>query len=811
MLNNKLKFSRCKSFNYAVLAISIAVAIYSINANAEEKLDMSFIQGGNTLNPEMWDALNGSYPPGRYLVNVSLNGKDKGKSILDVTSEENQSLCLTEAWLNKSGVYINKDYFKHNYDANRQCYMLAKAKDVNVDFDVSTQNLSLTIPQRGLQKKPESIEWDYGSNAFRMNYNINGNTGNNYTAAYGTADLKANVGKWVVSSSATATYNESGENEASIDMFTATRAIRSLSADLSVGKTSTGDNILGSSGTYGFSLSRNNNMKPGNLGYSPVFSGIANGPSRVTLTQNGRTLYSEMVPAGPFSITDVVLYNSGDVTMKIIDDDNNEQEQIFPLTVISGQLSSGQQEFNISAGLPDEDSPLKGGVFAASYGYGFNGFTLRAGTVANQDWQGSSAGITAELWELGAVSLEGAFATLNYKDGKHSGNKVQLSWSKQLTSTNTGFRASWSRQSEQYESISSFDPEKLWHQENYGRKLKDEISIGINQPLGKYISFSVSGWQRSYYPAYLNSHKELAEKIGQDRGVTGTLSSHIKDVSINLGFTGSQNVYGKNNWTASASVSVPFTVFDRNYRSSTSISTGNEGKTNFSTGIYGALNDRFSYGFGGGNDGSGGISTYINASYTGDKANINGALNKSSSAGTSASLSASGSLLAVPTAKDIIFSNSTSDTIAVVSVKDTPGVKVTSGGGKTNNAGNVVVPLNSYEWNTVTIDAASLPLNTELSNTSKKIVPTDKAVVWMPFEALRVQRYLLQVKKRNGEFIPGGTWARDNTGTPLGFVANNGVLMINAVDQLGDITLGQCKIPSAKLKETDKIQEITCE
>ncbi|EMW40540.1 type VII secretion system (T7SS), usher family protein, partial [Escherichia coli 2785200] len=66
-------------------------------------------------------------------------------------------------------------------------------------------------------------------------------------------------------------------------------------------------------------------MKPGNLGYTPVFSGIANGPSRVTLTQNGRLLYSEMVPAGPFSITDVPLYTSGDVTMKITGEDGREQ------------------------------------------------------------------------------------------------------------------------------------------------------------------------------------------------------------------------------------------------------------------------------------------------------------------------------------------------------------------------------------------------------------------------------------------------------------------------------------------------------
>lgn len=208
---------------------------------------------------------------------------------------------------------------------------------------------------------------------------------------------------------------------------------------------------------------------------------------------------------------------------------------------------------------------------------------------------------------------------------------------------------------------------------------------------------------------------------------------------------------------------------------------------------------------------SGGVSSYLNASYSGDRAYLNGALNHSQSGGASGSVSVSGSVLAVPAAKDIMFSRTTGDTVAVVNVKDTPGVKVTSGDGRTDSDGNLVVPLNSYDWNTVTIDAGTLPLNTELSTTSMKVVPTDRAVVWMPFDALRIKRYLLQVKQRDGEFVPGGTWARDSKNTPLGFVANNGVLMINTVDAPGDITLGQCRIPAAKLQDTEKLQEITCE
>ncbi len=795
-------------FRRAALALAISAVFASVATVAGEKLDMSFIQGGAGVNPEVWAALNGNYAPGRYLVDLSLNGKESGKQILDVTPQDSKELCLSEAWLTKAGVYVSADYFREGYDATRQCYVLTKAPSVKVDFDVSTQSLALSIPQKGLVKMPENVDWDYGTSAFRVNYNANANTGRNNTSAFGSADLKANIGHWVVSSSATTSTGDGGENSATINMFTASRAIRLLSADLLVGKTSTGDSMLGSTGTYGVSLSRNNSMKPGNLGYTPVFSGIANGPSRVTLTQNGRLLYSEMVPAGPFSITDVPLYTSGDVTMKVTGEDGREQTQVFPLAVMNGQLSPGEHEFNLAAGLPDDDSDMDGAVFAASYGYGLESLTLRTGLVFNQDWKGASAGMVVGLGWLGAVSVDGAYASAKYRDGSHSGNKVQLAWSKQLETTNTGLRLSWSRRSEEYEDMSSFNPSEVYSQ---GRRVKDEWSAGISQPVGGLFSLSLSGWQRSYYPASAISAHRQQKDSGKERGVTGTLSTQIEGVGVNLSWTGSRNTEGENNWSASASVSVPFMLLDRRYSSSTSVSTSKDGGTGFSTGLSGSLNDRFSYGFGGGRDSDGGASSYLNASYSGDRAYLSGALNQSSSGGTSGSVSASGSVLAVPAAKDIMFSRTTGDTVAVVNVKDTPGVKVTSGDGQTDSDGNLVVPLNSYDWNTVTIDAGTLPLSTELTNTSQKVVPTDKAVVWMPFDALKVKRYLLQVKQRNGEFVPGGTWARDSKNTPLGFVANNGVLMINAVDAPGDITLGQCRIPAAKLQDTEKLQEITCE
>ncbi|EGB2672725.1 PefC/AfrB family outer membrane usher protein [Escherichia coli] len=798
------------AFRKSGVAVAMTAALSCLSVNATEKLNMSFIHGGANAGLEEWAELSKEFAPGRYLIDVFINGKDTGKKVLDITPADSNEICFSEEWLSSTGIYLRQEFFRDSYDSKRQCYILSRASSVTVDFDVSTQKLALSIPQVGLSAKPENQEWDYGGNAFRVNYNVNANTGRDNTGAYASADLMANVGRWVINSTVTASGDDSGNKETSVDMFTATRAVRSLNADLAVGKTQTGNNLLGSVGTYGLSLSHNNSMKPGNLGYKPVFSGIANGPARVTLVQNGRTLYSEMMPSGPFSITDVPLYTSGDVIMTVTGEDGKEQTQIFPLSVMNNQLSPGQHEFSVAAGIPDEQSSVEGEVLSASYGYGLNDITFRLGGIWNQNYYGVSSGIVTGLGRLGALSADMAYASAkNSYNSTSTDNKFQMGWHKQFEATKTGLRLSWSRQGENYEDLSSYDPKKLWRNENRVRAIKDEWNAGISQPVGDIFNVSVSGWQRKYYPNK-TGYKNITDN-GKDSGISGSLSTQIKGVNLNLGASGSKNSRGENNWAVSASVSVPFTLFDRKYNSSTSVSRNKGSGTALSTGVSGQLNDRFSYGFGGGLDGDGGTRSYLSSSYSGNQIFLSGMLNQSSSGGTSGSLSANGSVLALPGSKDVILSRTTGDTIAVIKVEDIPGVKVKSGNGETDRKGNLVVPLNSYDQNIITIDASTLPKDIELSTTSKEVVPAEKAVITMPFDSIKVKRYLLQIRNKNGEFVQGGLWARDSKNTPLGFVANNGVLMINAVDALGDITVGSCRISGKKIQQTEKLQEINCD
>ncbi len=47
--------------------------------------------------------------------------------------------------------------------------------------------------------------------------------------------------------------------------------------------------------------------------------------------------------------------------MTVTGDDGRVQTQVFPLSVMAGQLSPGQHEFSVAAGIPDDDSDRRAG------------------------------------------------------------------------------------------------------------------------------------------------------------------------------------------------------------------------------------------------------------------------------------------------------------------------------------------------------------------------------------------------------------------------------------------------------------------
>ncbi|EFR2207001.1 PefC/AfrB family outer membrane usher protein [Salmonella enterica] len=830
LITHKLgfEFSGREKFRLRFLSAVIALVIAPGLAYGTDKLDFSFIQGGADINQDAWEAINKNYIPGSYLLDVIYNNNKPVKQMLEITKNDTVDICFDKQWLKKIGVSISTKYFEKGYVKDRDCYILNGAPAVTVDMDLTSQTLTLGLPQSAMSALPEDTEWDYGDNALRVNYSANVGVNELDTSSFGSANLKANIASWLIASTATAT-----EDNADISMFTASRPIKALKADLSVGKTYIGENLLGSAGVYGATLASNNSMRVNDLGYAPVFSGIAKSNARVTLVQSGKSIYSEPVPPGPFEIRNALLLNSGDVEMIITEQNGDESRQIFPLTVMNGMITPGDYEFNLSAGVRDSSDAeygAKGAVGSLAYGYGLNNLTLRTSTLLHQDFIGLSGGAATSLGYLGGVSLNGAFSRAAYDDGVvENGFKGQFAWSKVFSETGTNVHSSWNRRfNEGFTDFSSFNPSRkelcanlYSSMEIFGsilnqlsqescnaawrntRKSKNELNLGISQGFNGLFNTGLTVWWRDYW-----------NTSSKENGLSGTLSTQALGANISLGASLSEvrEASGDNrkNWAASINVSVPFTVFERRYSSFSTMTTGTNGGVGISSGISGSASERLSYSVGAGRSSDGSIQSNLTGAYNGDKAGFSASYSQSSGSSTG-SASVTGSALLLPSAKSLIFSRTVSDTVAVANINNTPGVKFFSGIDTSDSNGNVVIPLSGYRLNTITVDTSTLPQNVELGSTSQNVVPVDQAVIYIPFETWKVQRYILQVKDKKGRFIGGGVWAKDENGTPLGFVAQNGVLMINSVGTLKNLSLGFCNISSSDIKVSDRIQEVVCE
>lgn len=776
----------------ATIAESGQVAPEAIEDGA---LNLNFMQGGGAQAAAFLSTAN-RYFPGRYWVDVQVNGEPVGKRVLTVTPQEQSALCFSPEWLADVQVYLRPAFYQLTYQAARQCYVLAEQANTQVMFDLATQTLNLAIPQAGLAKAGDALDWEFGNSALRMNYNANANKNQDGVDYYGSGSLLANVGEWIVNGSASLT-----QEEQTVSIFTLSKALLSLQADLVMGKTGVSSGELGGLSTYGLTLSSNQSMRRQTRGYTPVFSGTAQGHARVTLRQGNTILYSEMVPPGPFSINDVTVLNGGDVVMTVTENDGTTTREVFPITLISGQISPGEHEYSVSVGVIDNDNPEgtpTGGLAAFSYGYGLDYLSLRTGALLGSQFTGVTGEVTSQLGSLGSVSVALSGTQSRYDEGNRQGHKNTLTYAKSFD-TGTSVRVGYNRLSEQYDTLGEYNDT------DYARfaerqRLKQDISIGFSQPLWRGATFSVNGWQREYW-----------RRDDKQRGVTGNFSTRFGPVSVSL--AGSQYKTGNDSqYSFSTSVSIPFSVFDHDFNTFASMSGSKSGSNSYSAGASTNLTDRWSLSANEswGGDGSLGTQTSVWTAYDGRLAQLSGQMTHTNN-GTFGSGSVSGSMMYLPADNSFLLGKNISDTVAVVHVPGGQGVSMLGSLDKADRNGNLMVPLSSYQLNTLSIDASTLPPNAELSVTSKPLKPTQGSVTYVPFEAMTVKRYLLQVTRPNGQFIPAGEWGYSESGAPLGFVSHNGVILINSVDTLGVVRFSDCTIAGTQLTDSSRLQEVVCE
>ncbi|HCN7964793.1 TPA: fimbria/pilus outer membrane usher protein [Escherichia coli] len=493
----------------------LALSIYSHFSVATE-LNLDFIQGTSVI-PSILKT-DTALPAGQYVVDVLVNNERTGRANLVITEadEKNNSLCLSPEWLDNAGVMMKQDAYDEAFDKEEQCYVLTRNPHTKVAFDYGAQTLKFNIPQAYLLSKTDPARWDYGVNGGRLKYYGNFNkTVHNDMNAFGNLDATINLGRWVLSSNMNVSHVRDKTEFTSSDLTLST-AISQVQGDLFLGKSQTRTELFSDFNFYGAALRSNSNMRPWeSRGYALDISGVAPTPSRITVKQNGYTVYSKMVPAGPYRLDDLRPMGNGDLVVIVEDESGNKTEQVYQ--------SKGYVEF---AEFNPKDIWRYGNQksrYEARLSHRFDG-TYLSGSYWRQDYwmrdghdTGSTLSFSTSVFDSMSLFLNGSYS-----------------------------KYAWSDKADYSVSLSVSVPFDLKGPRHYSSN-----SVGYTRTGGTTFNTSMSAMPTDRFNYSLSAN---AGSKG-DRGASASASYAFDAIQTNMGVSRSYNRHGNSQTSFSGSVS----------------------------------------------------------------------------------------------------------------------------------------------------------------------------------------------------------------------------------------------------------------
>ncbi|MFP3764014.1 PefC/AfrB family outer membrane usher protein [Escherichia coli] len=781
--------------------------------NNDGDLNMMFLQGTQYIPSVLQKGI--AFPVGQYYVDVFFNKENLGKSVIVISPEEEKSgsLCLTAEWLHKTGIPVNLEAYSAVYNSQRGCYKLADSKYTTLDFDYSTQSLMLSVPQINVINKTDPKQWDFGVDAFRFKYRGNAIYQNNHkTSIYGSGDIDINISRWVLSSHISASRLNAGQSDFFVHDATLSTALGALHSDLRLGKSSTRNDLFSDFGFYGATLRSNSNMLPQEArGYAPLISGVAATTSRITILQNGYTVYSRVVQPGPYELNDVRPVGNGDLEVIVEDSSGRRTVNHYPVTTLPTLLRPGELQYDVSVGRKSSASDItkafsshnKGIFGAGSLAYGIGDTTFSVASILHPEYCSGGVSVTKSLGGLGAFAVSGTLAQAEY-DNKYTrrGHSLSAKYAKVFAETTDLHLMAYRYQSKGYVEFANFDPKERNNKLEFNQKSRYEMRL--TQRLPGYTNLNLTAWREDYWA-------RSGHAVG---GMLSTGFTLFDNVSLSLNAGYSKNPYHeKAEYTGSLGVSVPFGTGSIHHYTNSSVGYNSVSGAQYWTSVMSYPTEDLNYSVGVSATEKGGRNASANLNYSFDtiQAGIGVSQDRHN---TSVNADFSGAVVATAES-GFLLTRDQSDAVGVVRVPNVPGVRF-NGSPKTNNKGYTVVGLSDYSQNRIDVDMENVPSNLEMDITSYNVVPTEKAVVYREFGANYVKRYILRVRGKDGKILSGGN-ARTEHGVDAGFIARNGVLSMSLLNEPENIkvdlgNMNECHISMKGIKPgAGQVHEVHCE
>ena len=860
----------------ALLCVAIAGALFGVNhpahaaaaaatgadasasgADASAAVDASFDRsllsgaGNNTNDLSRFERGN-VVMPGVYRTDIFLNNVWVGRAdvrFASPTPDAPAVACLTKSMFDQLGLPLQKlsadQQAKLSNDGSACVAIGDLIPAATMTFDQPNLRLDVSIPQAWLGARARGYvspeNWDRGVNAALLNYNYNGyrNHSNGVTQTSSFLGLNAglNFDGWQLRNDSTVVQQSGGgagtkstTHWQTIDTYLR-HDITSMRAQLTIGDSYTPGDLFDSVSVRGVQLATDDRMLPDSLrGYAPTVRGVAETNAKVTVRQNGVTLYETTVAPGPFTISD--LYSTGyggDLVVTVTEADGRIRTFSVPYASVPQLLRPGISRFAIVAGeLHDTSIHEHPALVEAQLQHGFtNLLTGYAGLVATNGYGAVEVG-SALNTKYGALALDITDAHTEIPgQSSQNGQSVRLSYSKILPDTNTSLSVATYRYStsgylglrdamtvrdiargyayvdpttqsviDGVTTTNLLTPDQILalqgNQGNFATytsqldRQRSRFDVTANQRLGdRGGSFYVTGsaidyWNRSgtdvqFQAGYNNNFRRLSYNISVTR-TRDAFSRMSNEVYLSFTLPLGDGMHAPN-------VGANFTHDSTGHMLDQATINGSLGEDN-----------QFSYGGTASHDnGEGGSSSAGNAGtlyagYRSPYAQFNGSVG-SGNGYSQASLGVSGAVVVHP--GGITFGQPMGDTVAIVDAKDAAGARVINASGvRVDNGGYALVPyMTPFALNTIQIDPKGLPLNVQLDATSAQVAPHAGSVVMVKFKTEEGRTVVFRIRQPGSQPIPFGADIMDEANNSVGVIGQGGRALVRGVKDSGKLNV----------------------
>jgi outer membrane usher protein PapC len=648
-----------------------------------------------------------------------------------------------------------------------------------VKASLADNTLSISIPQAMLEYSSPDWDppsrWDNGVAGLLFDYNLNFTTsrqhhGGRRDTLSGNGTTGANLGPWRLRADwQMENSRQSGASESRFDWsrYYAYRALPGLMARLTLGEDYLSSDIFDSFRFTGVTLNTDDNMLPPNLrGYAPEVTGVAKTNARVTVSQQGRVLYETQVAPGPFRIQDLNDAVTGQLLVRVEEQDGTSREFTIDTANIPYLTRPGRVRYKLTAGRPsDWKHRVNGPLFTTGeFSWGVtSGWSLYGGGVGSDEYHALAIGAGRDLMMLGAISFD-----VTRSDARLPG---------QETLRGQSYRLSYSKRFEDYASQITFA--------GYRFSERDYMSMGT------FLDARAFGWRP-------NSSKEM---------YTVTFNKQFERTSLFLNYNHQTywNASTNDNYSLSISryfdigrfrdINLSLNAWRNKYQGtsedglylSVTLPWGNGGNISYD-GQWDRSDytQRVSYFGRRDNDDTWQVSTgatrsgaLVSGYYThqGDMAEVSANASHRAGRYTSAGIQLQGGMTATLYGAAMHRTNIPGGTRILLDTGDVPDVPVRgfSTLSHTNRFGKAVVSeVNSYYRNQLSVDMDALPDNMEAVRSVEQATLTEGAIGYRRFEVLSGQKAMAAIRLTDGAIPPFGARVQDKRQRDVGIVNDDG-------------------------------------